>query len=157
MKSVSWLLFPHPCSSVHGILNGVHELGSIHDHICIRRIKANRTFLALILFPLIIFILSVKTPCTITIIARGTPHVFLAVTFNGGYGKVFKYLKLQASLLIITEAHLVVSGISYHYNHFPSASRSIECDPSYQPYDKLHLKWQTIVHQIHYHHHYSGS
>ena len=49
----------------------------------------NRWILALLIFPLLVAVLPVKPPCTITIIARGTPLVLLVVSGHGYCCKIF--------------------------------------------------------------------
>ena len=46
--------------------------------------KMTRWLLALLIFPLLMAILPVKSPCTLTIIARGAPFVLLVIAGHGG-------------------------------------------------------------------------
>ena len=52
----------------------------------------NRWFLALLIFTLIVAILPVKSPWTITIIARGAPLVLLVIVDRGGCCNIFSIL-----------------------------------------------------------------
>ena len=49
----------------------------------------NRWLLALLIFPLLMAILPVKFPCTLTMIARVAPFILVVVAGNGGCGQIF--------------------------------------------------------------------
>ena len=51
--------------------------------------KTTRRLIALLIFPLLVAILPVKSPCTLTIIARGAPLVLLVVAGHGGCCQIF--------------------------------------------------------------------
>ena len=51
--------------------------------------KTTRWLLALPNFPLLMSILPVKSPCTLTIIARGAPFVLIVIAGHGGCCQVF--------------------------------------------------------------------
>ena len=53
----------------HGILTGGNEIGAIDYFIFSGVVKESRLFIVLLLFPLLMAILSVKPPFTMTIIA----------------------------------------------------------------------------------------
>ena len=77
-----WLFF-------RGILIGGNEVGSIYYYIGGRIGKTNRWLLALLISPLIMVILPVKYPCTLTIIARVSPLVLVVVAGHGGCFQIF--------------------------------------------------------------------
>ena len=52
----------------------------------------NRWILAFLIFPLLVAILPVKSPCTLSIIARGAPLLFLVVAGHGGCCQIFGIL-----------------------------------------------------------------
>ena len=60
-----------------------------HDCIGDRVGKLNRWLLALLNFSLLVAILPVNSPCTLTIIARDAPLVFLVVEGHGGCYQIF--------------------------------------------------------------------
>ena len=64
-------------------------MGSIYYFICIIISKTNWLIPALLLFPLLLVILPVKSPCTINISARTTPLVYIDVAGHGGCCQVF--------------------------------------------------------------------
>ena len=71
------------------ILTGGHELRAIDYCIGGRVVKSNRWLLALLDFPLLVAILPVKSPCTLTIIARDAPLVLVVVAGHGGCYQIF--------------------------------------------------------------------
>ena len=66
------------------ILTGGHEVRAIDYCLGGRVGKSNRWLLAWLNFPLLMAILPVKFPCTLTIIARDTSLIILVVAGHGG-------------------------------------------------------------------------
>ena len=82
-------IIPTLCFLFYQLLTGGHEVGAIYYCIGGRVGKTNIWFLALLIFPLLVAILPVKSPCTLTIIARGAPLVLLVVAVHGGCCQIF--------------------------------------------------------------------
>ena len=70
-------------------LTGYHDVGEIHYCIGCRISKINIFILDLLFFPLILAILPVKAPCTITNIAVNTPLVNFLIMFHGDCYQIF--------------------------------------------------------------------
>ena len=72
-----------------GLLTGGNEVRKVFYCIggCIG--KTNRWLLALLIFLLLVALFPVKSPCTLTIIARVAPLVLLVVTVHGGCCQIF--------------------------------------------------------------------
>ena len=68
---------------LHLILTGGHEVRAIDYCIGGRVGKLKIWLLALLIFPLLMAILPVKSPCTLTIIARDAPLLLLVVAGHG--------------------------------------------------------------------------
>ena len=79
---IKWLFLNTP-------LTGGKGLGAIDYLICFIIIKYNRLIIYLSFFTLILAILSVKPPRTITIITRNTPFVLIFVAGHGGCCQIF--------------------------------------------------------------------
>ena len=71
------------------ILTGGHEIGEIYYCIGCRVGKTTRWLLSLLNLPLLMAILPVKSPCTLSIIARGAPLVICVAAGNGGCCQIF--------------------------------------------------------------------
>ena len=65
------------------ILTGGHGVRAVDYCIGCRVGKTTIWLLSLLNFPLLMAILPVKSPCTLTIIARGAPFVLLVVAGHG--------------------------------------------------------------------------
>ena len=75
--------------NTYGFLIGGHYVGAIYYWIVGRVGKMNRCLLALFIFPLIVVILPVKSPCTLTIISRVAPLVLVVVAGHGVCCQIF--------------------------------------------------------------------
>ena len=71
------------------ILTGGHEVRAIDYCIGGRVVKSNRWILALLNFPLLVAILPVKSPFTLTIIAIDALLVLVVVAGRGGCYQIF--------------------------------------------------------------------
>ena len=90
----------------HILPTNFHEVGELDYSSGIKNIKVNRLLTDFLLFPLLVVIFLMKYPHTITIIARCTAFLFLAVSVRG---VCHKYLKQQAYFLPIMEYPLMNS------------------------------------------------
>ena len=93
LKQVNWIRFLNLILIKWLFLNtpltGGKGLGAIDYLICFIIIKYNRLIIYLSFFTLILAILSVKPPRTITIITRNTPFVLIFVAGHGGCCQIF--------------------------------------------------------------------
>ena len=71
------------------ILTGGHEVRAIYYCLGDRVEKSNKWLLALLNFPLLVAILPVNSPCTLTIIARDASLVILVVAGHDGCYQIF--------------------------------------------------------------------
>ena len=77
-------MIPTLCFLFYRFLTGGHEIGAIYYCIGGRIGKTTRWLLALLIFPLLMAIFPVKSPCTLTIIARCASFVLLVIADHGG-------------------------------------------------------------------------
>ena len=83
------------------ILTGGHEVIAIDYCIGGRVVKLNICLLALLNFTLLVVILLVKSPCTLTIIARDAPLVLLVVA---GHGDSYQIFGIWSTGFIVTHS-----------------------------------------------------
>ena len=130
---------------------------AIDQCIVVRVGKTNRWLPALIIFPLLMAILPVKSPWILTIIARGAPLVLVVVTGHGGCCPIFG---IWDNRLISHRLWKLICGILglFHTKANPPLTCSIS---GYGPFKngcvKLYLTWQMNLFQSHYHFHYGSS
>ena len=82
-------IIPTLCFLLYRFLTGGHEIGAIYYCIGGRIGKTTIWLLALLIFPLLMAILPVKSPCTLTIDSRYAPHVLLFVAGHGDCYQIF--------------------------------------------------------------------
>ena len=70
--------------------------------------KTNIWLLALLIFPLLMAILPVKSSCTLTIISRGALLVLLVVAGHGGCRQIFR---IRDNILLSKPLWKIVGGL----------------------------------------------
>ena len=118
--------------------------------------KTNRLSIALLIFPLHMAILPVKSPCTLTIISLGVPLVIIVVVGHGVCCKIFAIWNNRLLSNPFWKLVCVILG------WFPT--RAISLWPVvfldmaiFATGDKSYLTWQTTLLHIPYHSHFGGS
>ena len=103
MTQENWIIIMTIISTIFlflcGLITGGHELGSIYYCIGRRVVETNIWLLTLLSFPILVDILPLKSPCTITIISRGAPLVLL---FFRVMMYVAKYLVSETTGFLVT-------------------------------------------------------
>ena len=89
-NKISFLnIIPIPLFLLYKLLTDDHEVGEIYYSFSFRTRKEFKIVLNLILFPIVVDILPVETPHTITNIAINSPLVCFAVVGHGRFYQVF--------------------------------------------------------------------